>query len=310
MTQGEINNPDALVGLTAYDRTGEKIGSVERVYLDDRTGKPGWATVKTGLFGMKETFVPLNGASRTDDRLQVMYTKEAVKDAPRVEADQHLDEDEQQELYAHYGLTRPTGAAAGAAGAAGNRPERPAAAPGVHGAAGAAGAGTAAGAAGHATGESTGRHAAGAREPALRGAADTPEKETELIRSEERLRVGVEEQEVGHAHLRKVVETENVTTSVPLSHEEVRVVREPITEADGRRGTIEEAETEVTLHAERAVVSKETVPVERVRLETEKVTETKEVSDTVRKERIEYDDPKHDRGLPGEGKPGRGGPRR
>ncbi|WP_353940720.1 PRC and DUF2382 domain-containing protein [Streptomyces sp. HUAS MG91] len=308
MTQGEINNPDALVGLTAYDRTGEKIGSVERVYLDDRTGKPGWATVKTGLFGMKETFVPLNGASRTEDRLQVMYTKEAVKDAPRVEADQHLDESEQQELYAHYGLTRP---AAGAAGTAGNRPERPAAAPGVHGTTGAAGSAGAAGAAGsgYATGESTGRHAAGAREPAMRGAADTSDKETELIRSEERLRVGVEEQEVGHAHLRKVVETENVTTSVPLSHEEVRVVREPIGEGDAKRATIGEAETEVTLHAERAVVSKETVPVERVRLETEKVTETQEVSDTVRKERIEFDDPKGERGAPGEGKFGRGGPR-
>ncbi|MYT75109.1 MULTISPECIES: PRC and DUF2382 domain-containing protein [unclassified Streptomyces] len=303
MTQGEINNPDALVGLTAYDRTGEKIGSVERVYLDDRTGKPGWATVKTGLFGMKETFVPLSGASRTDERLQVMYTKEAVKDAPRVDADQHLSEAEQQELYAHYGLTRPT------AGTGGNRPERPAAAPDLRGTAGAAGAAGAA--SGYATGESTGRHAAGAREPAMRGAADVPEKETEteLIRSEERLRVGVENQEVGHAHLRKVVETEDVTTSVPLSHEEVRVVREPITEADAKRATIGEAETEVTLHAERAVVSKETVPVERVRLETEKVTETKEVSDTVRKERIEYDDPKSERGMPGEGKSGRGGPR-
>ncbi|MFD8565416.1 DUF2382 domain-containing protein [Streptomyces sp. NPDC059639] len=309
MTQGEINNPDALVGLTAYDRTGEKIGSVERVYLDDRTGKPGWATVKTGLFGMKETFVPLGGASRTDDRLQVMYTKEAVKDAPRVDADQHLDEAEQQELYAHYGLTRSTGAAAGTTG---NRPERPAAAPGVQGAAGAAGAagaGAGAGAAGFATGESSGRHAAGAREPAMRGSADASDKQTELIRSEERLHVGVEEQEVGHAHLRKVVETENVTTSVPLSHEEVRVVREPIREGDAKRATIGEAETEVTLHAERPVVSKETVPVERVRLETEKVTETKEVSDTVRKERIEYDDPKGDGDMPGKGKFGRGGPR-
>src|ERR1043165_5414767 len=99
MTQGEISNPDALVGLTAYDRTGEKIGSVERVYLDDRTGNADWVTVKTGLFGMKETFVPLSGATHDSDRLNVRYTKEAVKDAPRVDADQHLDEDEKNELY-------------------------------------------------------------------------------------------------------------------------------------------------------------------------------------------------------------------
>ncbi|MFJ8930470.1 MULTISPECIES: PRC and DUF2382 domain-containing protein [unclassified Streptomyces] len=307
MTQSEINNPDALVGLTAYDRTGEKIGSVERVYLDDRTGNADWVTVKTGLFGMKETFVPLSGATHDSDRLNVRYTKEAVKDAPRVDADQHLDEDEKSELYAHYGMTRP------ATGAAGTQPQRPGQADtGRMGAAGTAGAAGAAGAMGAGAGarSDAGRHAgAAAREPAMRSGPDAEgdRKADEMIRSEERLRVGVEEQEVGHAHLRKTVETENVTTSVPVSHEEVRVVREPIREGDGAKATIGEAETEVTLHAERAVVRKETVPVERVRLETEKVTETKEVSDTVRKEKIEYDDPKGD-GMPGEGK-GRRGPR-
>lgn len=326
MTQSEINNPDALVGLTAYDRTGEKIGSVERVYLDDRTGNADWVTVKTGLFGMKETFVPLKGATHDTDRLNVRYTKEAVKDAPRVDADQHLDEAEKNELYTHYGMTRP---AAGAAGT--NQPQRPgradtgrmdtagtagtAGSAGTAGAAGMAGAGAGAGAAGMAgagagAGERSdaGRHAgAAAREPAMRSGPGSDGKADEMIRYEERLRVGVEEQEVGHAHLRKTVETENVTTSVPVSHEEVRVVREPIREGDGAKGTISEAETEVTLHAERAVVRKETVPVERVRLETEKVTETKEVSDTVRKEKIEFDSPKDD-GMPGEGR-GRRGPR-
>ncbi|MEV5607379.1 PRC and DUF2382 domain-containing protein [Streptomyces sp. NPDC052225] len=306
MTQGEtFNNPDALVGLTAYDRTGEKIGSVERVYVDDTTGKPDWATVKTGLFGMKETFVPLSGATRKDNRLQVAYTKEAVKDAPRVDADQHLDESEERELYAHYGMARTTPAPTPSEGT------RPASAAGPRGGvAGGAGGAGAVGAAGFATGEAHGRHAAGAREPAMRGTADTTSgKADELIRSEERLRVGTEEQEVGRAHLRKVVETENVTTSVPVSHEEVRVVREPIRDGDVKGAKIGEAETEVTLHAERAVVRKETVPVERVRLETEKVTETKEVSDTVRKEKIEFDNPKGERGMPGEGTPGRRGPR-
>ncbi|WP_306322521.1 MULTISPECIES: PRC and DUF2382 domain-containing protein [unclassified Streptomyces] len=320
MTQSGINNPDALVGLTAYDRTGEKIGSVERVYLDDRTGDADWVTVKTGLFGMKETFVPLKGATHDADRLTVRYTKEAVKDAPRVDADQHLDESEKSQLYAHYGMTR----AGAGADSADNRPQRPeqAAGTGQMGAAGTAGAAGMAGVTGGAAGARSdgGRHAGAAArepEPAMRSGADISGdggKADEMIRSEERLRVGVEEQEVGHAHLRKTVETEKVTTSVPVSHEEVRVVREPIREGDGNRGkaTISEAETEVTLHAERAVVRKETVPVERVRLETEKVTETKEVSDTVRKEKIEFDDPtkgKGDGGMPGEGKLGRHGPR-
>ncbi|MGA4850261.1 DUF2382 domain-containing protein [Streptomyces sp. G5(2025)] len=273
MTQGEaFTNPDALKGLTAYDRTGEKIGSIERVYLDDRTGRPEWVTVKTGLFGMKESFVPLAGARLRGDDLHVTATKEAVKEAPRVDADQHLDPGQEHELYAHYGLARP-GTAPGMApptgtGTAGTQ---------EHPLTGSAGTGVGAG--------------AGKREFATRAGMGKDEKaREELVRSEERLRIGTEEEEVGHARLRKTVVTEDVTTSVPLSHEEVRVVREPIAEGDRVRGTIGEGETEVTLHAEKAVVSKETVPVERVHLETEKVTETREVSDTVRKEQIEFDD--------------------
>ncbi|MFD6435445.1 PRC and DUF2382 domain-containing protein [Streptomyces venezuelae] len=279
MTQGEgFTNPDGLTGLTAYDRTGEKIGSVEQVYLDDRSGRPEWVTVKTGLFGMKQSFVPLAGARRQDDQLHVATTKEAVKDAPRIDADQHIEPGEEHELYAHYGLTRPesTTRAAGGAPAAGMRGRE-----GMRereNMAGMAGAGA-----------------------ASRSAGRDDSKSDEMIRSEERLRVGTQEEVVGQARLRKVVVTEDVKTSVPLSHEEVRVVREPIREGDGTRANIGEAEAEVTLHAEKAVVSKESVPVERVRLETERVTETQEVSDTVRKEQIEYDRAKGERGAKGEG---------
>ncbi|QEV19294.1 DUF2382 domain-containing protein [Streptomyces alboniger] len=277
MTQGEaFTNPDALKGLTAYDRTGEKIGSIERVYLDDRSGRPEWVTVKTGLFGMKESFVPLAGARLRGEDLHVTATKEAVKEAPRVDADQHLDPGQEHELYAHYGLTRP-GAATGTGNAATGTGT---------GTAGLAGAGAGAG---------QGRHA-GDREYAMRAGLGEESKEQDMVRSEERLRVGTEEEETGRARLRKTVVNEEVRTSVPLSHEEVRVVREPIREGDRVRGDIGEAETEVTLHSERAVVSKETVPVERVHLETERVTETQEISDTVRKEQIEFDDARDAKG--------------
>ncbi|MBW5423021.1 DUF2382 domain-containing protein [Streptomyces sp. BG9H] len=299
MTQGEaFTNPDALKGLTAYDRTGEKIGSIERVYLDDRSGRPEWVTVKTGLFGMKESFVPLAGARLRGDDLHVTATKEAVKEAPRVDADQHLDPGQEHELYAHYGLTRP-GAATGTGNAATGKATGTGM--GTAGTAGLAGAGAGAG---------QGRSAAD-REYAMRSGLGDDTKDQEMVRSEERLRVGTEEEEVGQARLRKTVVNEEVKTSVPVSHEEVRVVREPIREGDRVRGTIGEDETEVTLHSEHAVVSKETVPVERVRLETEKVTETEEISDTVRKEQIEFDDAqqaksrrrgiKGERGVKGEG---------
>lgn len=298
MTQGEaFTSADGLAGLTAYDRTGEKIGSVEQVYLDDRSGRPEWVTVKTGFFGMKQSFVPLSGARRQDDQLHVATTKEAVKEAPRVDADQHLEPGQEHELYDHYGLARPT-----AAGAAGGAPPRPAATEGARdrtstgtaGMAGAAGAGAGMAGAGAGMGSGMGAgdgRSTGSREFATRSGAGDDSKAQEMVRSEEQLRVGAEEEEVGHARLRKVVVTEDVKASIPLSHEEVRLVREPIREGDRTRtANISEAETEVTLHADKAVVRKETVPVERVRLETEKVTETREVTGTVRKEQIEFDD--------------------
>lgn len=124
-----------------------------------------------------------------------------------------------------------------------------------------------------------------------------------MTRSEERLRVGTEGVGTGRVGLRKYVVTENVTTQVPVSHEEVRVEREPVTEAnrDPAMGgpDIAEAEHEVTVHAERPVVEKEAVPVERVRLGTEKVSEEQEVSETLRKEQIEEPDLHSDADRPG-----------
>jgi len=120
-----------------------------------------------------------------------------------------------------------------------------------------------------------------------------PATDDAMTRSEEQLHVGTEKVEAGRARLRKYVVTENVTQTVPVSHEEVRLEREPVTDAN--RGAavsgsdISEDEHEVTLRAERPVVNKETVPVERVRLGTETVTEDHEVSETLRKEQI--DDP-------------------
>lgn len=71
-----------LDGLTVYDSEGERIGSVGRVYVDDSTGRPDWITVKTGLFGMKESFVPLAGARRAGPDLHIPYPKDRVKEAP------------------------------------------------------------------------------------------------------------------------------------------------------------------------------------------------------------------------------------
>jgi uncharacterized protein (TIGR02271 family) len=160
-----------------------------------------------------------------------------------------------------------------------------AAGPGPAGTAQAAGAAGAAGTAGTAgTAGGTAGRREGADRTGMRG-------DDAMTRSEEQMHVGVERRESGRARLRKYVVTEEVQQTVPVSHEEVRVEREPITDAnrgDALAGPeISEAEHEVTLHEERPVVETETVPVERVRMTTEEHTEDEVVRGQVRKERIE-----------------------
>jgi uncharacterized protein (TIGR02271 family) len=266
-----------VIGSNAVDNDGDKLGKVGQIYLDDQTGRPEWATVNTGLFGTHETFVPLADATVSGGTLRVPYEKAKVKDAPRVSAEQgHLSPDEEAELYRYYGVGGydTTGTNAGYET-------------------------TGTGTAGTAGYETTGTGTAGFADTDTdrRGTVghDTsgPTTDDAMTRSEEQLRVGTQRVEAGRARLRKYVVTENVTTTVPVSHEEVRIEREPIT--DGNVGdaldgpAISEEEHEVVLHAERPVVQKEAVPVERVRLDVDTVTEQETVSDTVRKEQIDTD---------------------
>jgi uncharacterized protein (TIGR02271 family) len=115
-----------------------------------------------------------------------------------------------------------------------------------------------------------------------------------MTRSEEELRVGTETRERGRARLRKYVTTEQQQVTVPVQREEVRVEREPITDANLDAATsgpaISEEEHEVVLREEEPVVEKRAVPRERVRLDTETVTDERQVAEEVRKEHIEVDD--------------------
>ncbi|GGV64959.1 photosystem reaction center subunit H [Streptomyces griseoloalbus] len=291
ITREEIS---ILLDHPVYDGDGNRIGEAKHVFLDDASGRPEWVTVKTGLFGSSESFIPIRDAALVQDHLEVPYRKDKVKGAPNVDIDAggHLSMDEEHRLYDYYGidwgtvLTEPgerdqgpgmgtagTAGAAGAAGAAGTA--------GTEGMPGTAGTAGAAGTAGMAeTAGTTGR----------RGEARARDDDA-MTRSEERMHVGVERHETGRARLRKYVVTEEVQQTVPLRHEEVRVEREPITEAnrgDAMSGPdLSEDEYEVTLHEERPVVETEAVPVERVRLSTEEKTTDETVRGRVRKERIE-----------------------
>ncbi|MBB4664531.1 DUF2382 domain-containing protein [Conexibacter arvalis] len=240
---------------TLIDRDGEKIGKVEALYRDLSSGRPEWALVHSGLFGLKRTFVPLHGAQPAGEDLRLPIEKAKLKDAPHIDPDTELTEAEEQRLFTHYEIPYTT---AGTTTAVGGEPapERPA------------------GAVGH--------------------DVSGPTTDDAMTRSEEELRVGTRPVERGRVRLRKVVVTEHVQTTVPVRHEEVRIEREPITEENVDRAMagpeISEEEHEVVLHAEEPVVEKRAVPKERVRLQTESVTEEREISEEVRKERIETDE--------------------
>ncbi|MEU2348045.1 PRC and DUF2382 domain-containing protein [Modestobacter sp. NPDC049651] len=262
-----------IIGSNAVDADGDELGKVGQVYLDDQTGKPEWVTVSTGLFGTQETFVPLADATVGEGTLRLPYQKAKVKDAPRVDAEQgHLSPEEETQLYRFYGV--------GTGGSAGRTDTTAGYTDTTTGRATDTTAGTT-------TGRDANRHGTVGHD------TSGPTTDDAMTRSEEQLRVGTQQVEAGKARLRKYVVTEDVTTTVPVSHEEVRIEREPITDAnvgDALDGpAISEEEHEVVLHAERPVVAKEAVPVERVRLDTQTVTGTETVSDSVRKEQIEAD---------------------
>jgi PRC-barrel domain len=107
-------------GRVMVDRDSNKIGEVVDIYLDNETDRPEWAVVRTGLFGMRSTFVPLAEAKEVGDELQVPHQRLQVKQAPNIEPDGQLSAAEEAELYRHYELdydsvTLDSGAPAGQA---------------------------------------------------------------------------------------------------------------------------------------------------------------------------------------------------
>ncbi|HHU66837.1 PRC-barrel domain-containing protein [Corynebacterium sp.] len=99
-----------LVTATAFDRDGEKLGSVTEVYINDTTGQPDFVEVAHGLFGMDSSIVPLRGHRLDGENLQLAFSKDLIKDAPDIDDEAHLSDEEQERINAHFGLTDTTGA--------------------------------------------------------------------------------------------------------------------------------------------------------------------------------------------------------
>src|SRR3954469_1458871 len=90
-------------GQTMVDNDGDKIGTIDEIYLDAETNEPEWAVVSTGLFGNKQSFVPIGDANSTGDGVRVPFEKATVKDAPKIDPDGRLSQEEERALYQHYG---------------------------------------------------------------------------------------------------------------------------------------------------------------------------------------------------------------
>ncbi|GAA1807643.1 PRC and DUF2382 domain-containing protein [Actinomadura chokoriensis] len=238
------------------DVDGRKVGDVKDVFQDDATGRPEWLGVQTGLMGTKETFVPVSGVEVVADHIESLYEKDFIKHAPDVEVDADGHISASEERRLYDYYSIERG-----------RRQAPA----------------------------SGAPTTGTPTTEAQTTGDNA-----MTRSEEQLHVGKETRESGHARLRKYVVTEEQEMTVPVSHEEVRVEREPITDenrdAAMRGPEISEAEYDMTLHEEEPVVSKETIPVERVRATKETRTEQRTVGGQVRKEHIELEEDTGERG--------------
>jgi uncharacterized protein (TIGR02271 family) len=199
--------------------------------------------------------VPITTATPAADGLQVPFTKDQVKEAPRLDDDGELSEDEELILSQHYGMSYSE--APSDTGLPGGAPE-------------------------------TGR----GRGP-VGNDVSGPETDEAMTRSEEELRIDKVRRPSGLVRLRKYITTEQVAATVPVQREQARVEREPITEAnvDAAMGgpELSDEEHELTLSEEEVTVDKRVVPKERVRLDKDVVTEERSVTEDVRKEQIDVE---------------------
>jgi uncharacterized protein (TIGR02271 family) len=248
----DSNTVRAWEGRTMVDRDGTPVGSIRAIYLDDRTGRPEWALVNTGLFGTRASFVPLSQAAETGGNVQVPYDKRLIKDAPNVDVDQHLSEGEERQLWRHYGLDY-------------DALDRRAARDDVE--------------------ASPGRAGRDVATPTTDDAMTRSEEElrigtTERERGRVRLRKYVTTEQVQQA---VPVRQERVRL-------EREPITEANLDAATNGPELSEAEHEVVLREEEPVVEKRVVPRERIRLDKQTVTGEERVAEQVRKEQIEVDD--------------------
>lgn len=289
------NALDQLQNSTVFATDGDKIGSVGQVYLDDVTNEPTFVTVKTGLFGARETFVPLQQAQTTADGITVPFEKSFVKDAPNVDADGSLTPEEEQRIYEYYSMEYSAADYDGDVRRDDVRTD-----------AGAAGVAGTAGMAGVADRRDEAvvdgdRHDVTDRD--RRDVADHDRRDVtdadSVVVKDEHLNVGTERRASGRVRLRKQAYTTTETVEVPVTREEVVVERESVDPNSAEARTAgRDGDVEVTTYEETPVVNK-TVDAEKVSLGKRQVQDTETVTEEVRHEDVKVDGDATDRDLDG-----------
>jgi stress response protein YsnF len=224
-------------GRTVVDRHGQKIGTLQEIYLDEDE-RPHWGGVHTALFGLRQTLVPLDHGALDGDRLQLPFDAEHVKGAPNVDPDVQLSEDQQDRLYRHYDLTEPRPADANAGTADDSAPMR--------------------------ADDDRGPDAAVAAGPAGAARADRPDDQDEsggpgpavgsdadrrdaMTRSEEEVHIDTRMRPRERVRIKKYVVTDHVKKTVPVQREEVRLEREPPEPPPDEPATARDAPTDRNL---------------------------------------------------------------
>lgn len=239
-------------GRGLIDSNGERVGVIEALYAAASSDTPAWAAVRTGLFGTKETFVPITGAQPSGEDVRVPLTREQIRDAPRTEPDSEFTLEQELELYRHYGMEHP------GAGSEAGRSEADVSAAGTEPATG----------------------TRGTDQAMTRSEEEVDVGTVRRERGKARLRKYVVTEEV-----RRTVPVQREEVRIerePITDENV--------DAAMAGPEISTGEHVVELYEEVPVVEKRTVPKERVRLEKETHTEEEQVVEHVRKERIEAED--------------------
>ncbi len=272
---------DRFAGYTVYDQSGEKIGKVDDLFVDE-SDNPEYVGVKMGFLGTSSTLIPWEAASSTDDEaraITVATDKDTAKNGPAFDDDREITPDFEQQVYSYYGLSRSSGSESTSTYGSYYSEES-----------------TDAGTVG--PGMSMGDTESGEFREHDRGdegvnqsRGDDLEDEDELRvqRSEEELRAGTREREAGALNVRKRVVSERQQMEVPTRREEVTVDRVPV-EGEASETDIGDDEVRVPVTEEEIVVEKRPVVKEEIRIRKVLVEDTVVVEEDARREEIDIDD--------------------